>query len=52
MVGIVGYGVYIPKYRIKNEEITRVWGGGSPGISEKAIPYWDEDIVTMGVESA
>ena len=52
MVGIVGYGVYIPKYRIKNEEITRVWGGGSPGISEKAIPYLDEDIVTMGVESA
>ena len=25
-VGIVGYGSCVPKYRIKSDEIARVWG--------------------------
>lgn len=25
MIGIVSYGTYIPKFRIKVEEITRIW---------------------------
>jgi len=26
MSGIVGYGTYIPKYRLKLSEIAQVWG--------------------------
>ncbi len=57
-IGIVGYGVYIPKYRIKVEEIARVWGGNaevikrSLKISEKAVPDFDEDTATIAVEAA
>jgi hydroxymethylglutaryl-CoA synthase len=55
MVGIVGYGVYIPKYRIKVEEITKIWGEESGrikdglGIIEKSVPDMDEDSATMAV---
>lgn len=57
-VGIVGYGVYVPGYRIKVEEIARVWGGDGVSIkrelkiSEKAVPELDEDTSTMAVEAA
>jgi hydroxymethylglutaryl-CoA synthase len=58
MVGIVGYGVHIPRYRIKVEEIGRIWGdegGGIKdglGIIEKSIPGMDEDAATMAVEAS
>lgn len=58
MVGIVGYGAYIPCYRIKTSEIARVWGEdpgriiSGLGIEEKAVPGVDEDSVTIAVESA
>ncbi|WP_456475682.1 hydroxymethylglutaryl-CoA synthase [Candidatus Pyrohabitans sp.] len=57
-VGITGYGVYIPRYRIKVEEIARVWGSNarviksSLKIGEKAVPSLDEDAVTIAVEAA
>lgn len=56
--GIVGYGVSIPRMRIKAEEIARVWGkeGGRVsaglGIREKAVAALDEDSATFAVESA
>ena len=58
MVGIVSYGVYIPRYRIRVEEITRVWGAnaddiiGGLGVMEKSVPDLDEDTATIAVEAA
>ncbi|HEC23722.1 MAG TPA: hydroxymethylglutaryl-CoA synthase, partial [Chloroflexi bacterium] len=53
-VGIVGYGAYIPRYRLPTSEIARVWKGGMGGtpIKEKAVPGLDEDVVTMSIEAA
>ena len=37
-VGIVGYGAYIPRYRLPGSEIARVWtGGGGAPVREKAV---------------
>ena len=58
MVGIISYGSYIPKYRIKSEEIARVHSR-DPWfvkkellIEEKSVPGFDEDSLTMGVEAS
>ncbi len=53
-VGIVGYGAYVPRYRIKAQEIARVWGGADETlpIEEKAVPGLDEDTITMSIEAA
>ena len=49
--GIVGYGSYIPQYRIPASEIARVWKDGQGGvpITEKAVPGPDEDTMTIVV---
>lgn len=58
MVGIVGYGTHIPRYRIKVEEIAKVWGADAPaykkglGLNEKSIPAPDEDCATLSVNAA
>ncbi|NYT07866.1 MAG: hydroxymethylglutaryl-CoA synthase, partial [Methanomicrobiales archaeon] len=58
MVGIITYGVYIPRYRIKVEEITRVWGANADditsglGVFSKSVPDLDEDTATIAVEAA
>ncbi|WP_292485888.1 hydroxymethylglutaryl-CoA synthase [Methanohalobium sp.] len=57
-VGIVSYGSYIPRYRIKVEDIARVWGEDAETlkaglmVSEKSVPDLDEDAATIAVESA
>jgi hydroxymethylglutaryl-CoA synthase len=53
-VGIVGYGAYVPRYRIRAAEIARVWSGGEADlpIREKSVPGLDEDVVTMAIEAA
>lgn len=58
MIGIVSYGAYIPKYRIKPSQIAHAWGKEasevekSLGVSEKAVASVDEDAVTLAVEAA
>lgn len=58
MTGIVGYGTYIPKYRLRLSEIAQMWGKdtaeveGGLRIAEKAVPGFDEDSVTMGIEAS
>ncbi len=57
MVGIVGYGAYIPRNRIKVEEIAKVWGADAPSykrglqLQEKSVPSPDQDTITMSVEA-
>ncbi|MCX8189780.1 MAG: hydroxymethylglutaryl-CoA synthase [Candidatus Diapherotrites archaeon] len=52
--GIVGYGIYVPKLRIKVSEIERVWqkSSGGIGVNEKAVASIDEDACTLAVEAA
>lgn len=53
-VGIVGYGAYVPRYRLPAKEVARVWTGKDSGfpIKEKAVPGLDEDTATMSIEAA
>ena len=57
-IGITSYGVYIPRNRLRLEDIAAVWGKNEQhvskalGISEKSIAGIDEDTATMGYEAA
>jgi hydroxymethylglutaryl-CoA synthase len=53
-VGIIGYGAYVPRYRLPASEVARVWTEGSTAlpIKEKAVPGLDEDVATMSIEAA
>ncbi len=58
MAGIVGYGAFVPRKRIKSEEIARQWGKDPATIErglllkEKTVPGIDEDTITISVEAA
>lgn len=53
-VGIVGYGAYVPRFRLPASEVDRVWTDGQAGtpIREKAVAGIDEDTVTISIEAA
>jgi hydroxymethylglutaryl-CoA synthase len=52
-VGIVGYGAYVPRFRLPAAEVARVWSGRMDKlpIREKAVAGQDEDTVTMSIEA-
>lgn len=58
MIGIVGYGAYVPAYRIKVSSIADQWGGDTNALekglllNEKSVPGQDEDTITISVEAA
>jgi hydroxymethylglutaryl-CoA synthase len=58
MFGIVGFGAYVPRYRIRTAEIAAQWGrdleagAKGPGLVEKTVPGPDEDTITISVEAA
>lgn len=58
MVGIVSYGTYIPRYRIKLADIAGAWKKdpaeivSALGVAEKSVPAQDEDAVTIAIEAA
>ena len=58
MIGIVGYGAYVPRYRIKVEEIAKQWGRDPDSIKngllvhEKTVPGMDEDTITISIQAA
>jgi hydroxymethylglutaryl-CoA synthase len=53
-VGIVGYGAYVPRYRLDAAETDRIWRGQttSPGQLFKSVAGPDEDTVTIAIEAA
>lgn len=57
MSGIVSYGVYFPKYRLKSEEVVRVWKNAQTsvlkkmGFEERAVCGPDQDTITLAVEA-
>ena len=57
MVGIVSYGTYVPRYRIKVEDIAKLHGKDPEFIKnellirEKSVPAYDEDSLTMSIEA-
>lgn len=56
-IGIAGYGAYIPRPRIRVEDIASVWGQDADAIKkgllidEKAVPEMDEDTITISAEA-
>jgi len=54
-VGIAGYGAYVPRLRVRTEDISNAWrprGAAAPAVAEKSVPGPDEDVVTMAIEAA
>jgi 3-hydroxy-3-methylglutaryl CoA synthase len=57
MIGITGYGAFIPRLRLARRSIAEAHSWHQPGLArlakgERAMCNWDEDSLTMAVEAA
>ncbi|MEM0135175.1 MAG: hydroxymethylglutaryl-CoA synthase [Thermoplasmatales archaeon] len=58
MSSIVSYGSYVPRFRIRAEEIAKEWGEDPENIKNglfiysKSVPGPDEDVLTISAEAA
>lgn len=57
MVGIVGYGAYVPRLRLQRAVVAQAHQWFAPGLKalakgERAMANWDEDAITLAVEAA
>ena len=52
--GIIGYGAYVPRYRLPGSEVSMLWSGSKSGspVKEKSVAGLDEDVITMSIEAA
>lgn len=50
MIGILGWGCYVPRCRLTGEAFANAWGGSAKG--SRSLANHDEDSVTMAVEAA
>src|ERR1051326_9237837 len=56
MIGITGYGAYIPRARLQRKAMAEANAWFAPGLraaakGERSMANWDEDAVTMAVEA-
>lgn len=52
-VGISGYGISIPRLRVKKEEYVKAWGAfQAAGVKEKAVMGFDEDVLTFAAKAS
>src|SRR5262245_5755607 len=49
-IGILGYGAYIPHWRLSHREVAVHDGSGS--LATRSVAGYDEDTTTMGVQAA
>jgi hydroxymethylglutaryl-CoA synthase len=54
-VGLWGHGAYVPRFRLRTEDIVDVWrprSGARPPVTQKSVLSHDEDTITMAIEAA
>ena len=57
-VGIIGWGGYVPKYRVTSRELAHAWGkdwrryAAGIMVEEKSVPGIDEDTFTIAYEAS
>ncbi|MFC7009356.1 hypothetical protein [Halalkalicoccus salilacus] len=53
MRGISAAGVYVPRYRLRTDELEEAWGvSHAVGVDRKAVPAADEDALTMAITAS